>query len=215
MESFHKEFIRKIKRNIVNDPSIFTEKEEEPIEQERLADEESGEDRSIQSRIISFFRSNNQDGLFDSFLKQIDNTENRYLDQINELDNNTTQPQVTQSTTINQTPQPISASVVNLPTPQTSTLIPADQIGTTTQLDSNTVSSISSSTPTWIKNIYDKYQDKLLPITVPVNNIDRAGREMLFNEIMLWVIYALDEENIKFPHDFRELRDVIIPPSYN
>ncbi|QGM48874.1 MPPV-250 immunodominant virion protein [Magpiepox virus 2] len=215
MENFHNDFIRRIKRSTINDPSIYSEITDQPTEQETLAGEESGEDRSIQSRVISFFRSNNQDGLFDSFLKKIDNTENRYLDQINELDNNTTQPQVTQSTTINQTPQPISASVVKLPTPQTSTLIPPDQIDTTTQLDSNTVSSISSSTPGWIKNIYDKYKDKLPYVAAPVDDIDRSGRQMMFNAIILWITYALKEENINFPHNLRQLYDVIIPPRSN
>ncbi|UWX11409.1 CRPV-300 [Crowpox virus] len=215
MENFHNDFIRRIKRSTINDPSIYTEKTDQPAEQETLAGEEFSEDRSIQSRVISFFRSNNQDGLFDSFLKKIDNTENS-LYQINELDNDmTSQPQVTQSTTMNQTPQPISASVVKLPTPQTSTLIPPDQIDTTTHLDSNTVSSISSSTPGWIKNIYDKYKDKLPHVAAPVDDIDRSGRQMMFNAIILWITYALKEENINFPHDLRQLSDVIIPPQYN
>ncbi|UOX38781.1 hypothetical protein [Finch poxvirus] len=217
MENFHEDFIRRIKRTTINDPSIYSEKMDQPTEQETLAGEESSEDRSIQSRVISFFRSNNQDGIFNNFLKKIDGIDDD--NDNNQVITEVLKPPIPQTASvINQpifTPQPINVSVVKLPTPQVPNLTPPDQTNTTTttQQDSNTVSSISSSIPGWIKNIYDKYKDRLPYITAPIDDVDRAGRQMMFNAIILWITYALKEENINFPHDLRQLSDVIIPSS--
>ncbi|ARF02786.1 SWPV1-214 [Shearwaterpox virus] len=242
MENFHRDFINRIKRSTVNDPSIFTEKEELK-EQETLADNDSMDDRSIQSRIVSFFKNNNSDGLFNNFLQKIDDTQqfpretphsstpvmpSTSQSGINGTSSSMQQPTASTSTSNTSTTlQPISANVVNDPSPiqavtsvvqapvapNISVIQPPQQIPLTPvgQAARNLIGDI----PTWITNIYDKYQDRLHNITVPANNIDRAGREMLFDEILLWIKYALDEENIVFPHDLRELRDVIIPPPSN
>nr|WCB87057.1 CPPV246 immunodominant virion protein [Cooks petrelpox virus] len=73
------------------------------------------------------------------------------------------------------------------------------------------ISSVPSNAPLWIRNLHDKYVDILPPITVPLSNHDKVGRQMFFDEIITWINIYLQENGVILPDDIREIRDVIIP----
>ncbi|AXY04610.1 immunodominant virion protein [Fowlpox virus] len=82
-ENFHKDFISRIKRNVSNNPEIFSEKLDEDDsrnEKESIVDEYNTDDsRSIQDRMISILRSNDTDGIFTSFLNRFNNQQSSNL----------------------------------------------------------------------------------------------------------------------------------------
>ncbi|ALA62497.1 immunodominant virion protein [Turkeypox virus] len=193
-DSFYSEFIKNIKLPSEEKSDIFLDNNESaPIESsETIVEEEYsvGDSRSrpSQNKLISLLK-NESNGIFDEFVNNI--TQRR---------DNTQQPiQDIQETQQAPSLDPKNQQSNELAT-KPNTMLP---IGISRQ--------IPDDSPQWIKDIHSKYSDKLPSITESVNPIDRIAREMFFDEVILWVKYALKENNIDFPHELRELKDVIIP----
>ncbi|AUD40275.1 immunodominant virion protein [Flamingopox virus FGPVKD09] len=263
-ENFYRDFISRIKRNVSNNPEIFSEKLDEDDsrnEKESIVDEYNTDDsRSIQDRMMSILSSNDTAGIFTSFLDRFNNQQNLVSPSSGQGPSSSTSgiaPQAPSSSSSGIVPQgPSSSSSGIVPQgpstsgvapqgpsslsssssfgpqttsssgssfgPQTpsssssnsSTLVPSSsniQQPQVLPVGGMQISSIPSNAPLWIRNLYDKYVDILPPITVPLSNHDKVGRQMFFDEIITWINIYLQENGVILPDDIREIRDVIIP----
>ncbi|AID46675.1 immunodominant virion protein [Pigeonpox virus] len=242
-DNFHRDFISRIKRNVSNNPEIFSEKLDEDDsrnEKESIADEYNTDDsRSIQDRMMSILSSNDTAGIFTSFLDRLNNQQNlvspssgvdpqgpssstsgvdpqgpsssgsSFGPQTTSSSGSSFGPQTTSSSGSSFGPQTPSSSSSN-----SSTVVPSSsniQQPQVLPVGGMQISSVPSNAPLWIRNLHDKYVDILPPITVPLSNHDKVGRQMFFDEIIAWINTYLEDNGITLPDDIREIKDVIIP----
>nr|WIK87546.1 immunodominant virion protein [Oriental turtle dovepox virus] len=263
-DNFHRDFISRIKRNVSNNPEIFSEKLDEADsrnEKESIADEYNTDDsRSIQDRMMSILSSNDTAGIFTSFLDRLNNqnlvspsssvdpqgpssstsgvapqgpssssgiapqgpSSSGVAPQAPSSSSSGIAPQAPSSSSSSFGPQTTSSSGSSFG-PQTPSSSSSSNSSTVVPSSSNIqqpqvlpvggmqISSVPSNAPLWIRNLHDKYVGILPPITVPLSNHDKVGRQMFFDEIITWINIYLQENGVILPDDIREIRDVIIP----
>ncbi|AID46906.1 immunodominant virion protein [Penguinpox virus] len=253
-ENFHRDFISRIKRNVSNNPEIFSEKLDEDDsrnEKESIVDEYNTDDsRSIQDRMMSILSSNDTAGIFTSFLDRFNNRQNLVspssgvaqqgpssssgvAQQGPSSSSGVAQQGPSSSSGVAQQGPSSSLSSSSSFGPQTSssgssfgpqtpsssssnssTVVPSSsniQQPQVLPVGGMQISSVPSNAPLWIRNLHDKYVDILPPITVPLSNHDKVGRQMFFDEIIAWINTYLEDNGITLPDDIREIKDVIIP----